>query len=206
MHVARSSVQSSSGLWETGWNLRRQSVASGSDINLYIEDDVVISPDTMDLIEWYIKQDLTDIAQLCLCNLWDLYIPKKPELIYKTRSMCGLGFVMTRKQFEKYAEPIWLAPPSWDKEVANYIRTFNGIYNLVPQMSRSVHIGLHGTGLDNNIFQRRYMDKLIYNKHKTKFNYYMGEVIDFDKKNKKFQHHKTRHRVQEINQERFCRN
>ena len=36
---------------------------------LYLEDDIVLSPDVLDLMDWYIDQDLTKIASLCLCNI-----------------------------------------------------------------------------------------------------------------------------------------
>ncbi len=109
---------------------------------LYLEDDIIISPDALDLVEWYRKQDLTDIATLCLCNIWDEPINK--DLLFKARHSCLWGYSVNKAQFEKYYEPAWFTGYSWDTSIARHIRTFMGIHNLIPMFSRSHNIGENG--------------------------------------------------------------
>jgi len=156
------------------YDVMERTFNDGSDFNLYLEDDVIMSPDALDIMNWYIEQNLTDIATLCLCNLWDRTNPDE-NLIYGVRCFCGWGFITNKLQFEKYFKPAWLTKPSWDKAVANHIRTFEKVYNLVPQLSRTSNIGEKGT--DNGACYRLFMIGHKYNKTDKKFNYYLQDKV-----------------------------
>ena len=158
------------------YDVMERTFSDGSDFNLYLEDDVIMSPDILDIMDWYAGQDLTNIALLCLCNLWDRTNQPDENLVYKVRCACGWGFITSKFQFEKYCKPAWITKPSWDKAVANYIRTFEGIYNLVPQLSRTSNIGAKGT--DKGACYRMFMIGHKYNKIKgKKFNYYLQNKL-----------------------------
>ena len=135
-----------------------------SDFNLYIEDDIVLSPDALDLMDWYIEQDLTDIATLCLCNIIDKEINE--NLLCKVRHCCLWGFVISKVQFYQYYKPAWLKGYSWDTSIARYIRTFPGIYNMMPMFSRSHNIG--AIGVNAEIHHRQFMEGHQYNTVKNK--------------------------------------
>jgi len=158
------------------YDVMERTFSDGSDFNLYLEDDVIMSPDALNLMDWYTKQDLTDIASLSLCNLWDRIDMPDENLVYRVRCMSGWGFVISKLQFERYFKPAWLKKPSWDKAIANYIRTFEKVYNLVPQLSRTSNIGEKGT--DNGNCYRLFMIGHKYNKIRDKkFNYYLQDKV-----------------------------
>ena len=124
-----------------------------ADYNLYLEDDIVLSPDALNLFDWYTKQSLDNIATLFLCNLWSK--GRSLSGIHKTRSMCAWGFVVSKYQFEKYIEPAWFPKVGcWDNSVARYIRTFEGVYNLYPEISRSTNIGRSGSNMTDEKFKK----------------------------------------------------
>ncbi len=151
------------------------------DFNLYLEDDYSLSSDALDLFDWYTKQDLTSIGLLMLCNIWAKEKQLDENLIYKVRKMCGWGLVISRQQFKKYLTPAWFPKiGSWDNSLARYIRTFEGIYNLVPELSRSTNIGIDGVHMDQR-FWDLYMKDHRFNTKREKFNYRLKKEYDKDR-------------------------
>lgn len=144
-----------------------------ADFNLYLEDDIVLSPDALNLFEWYIEQDLTDIALMALCNTTDKSSKLDENLLYKVRRFCGWGVVMSNNQFEKYFRPAWFPKTgSWDWSLANYVRTFKSICNITPQLSRATNIGCIGTNMSKRMWDS-IMKNHKYNLNRKKFNYYL---------------------------------
>lgn len=141
---------------------------------LYLEDDVVISPDTFELWDWYLKQDLSQVALLCL---FSRYGDLSAHTVFKSRQMAGWGFVMTSNQWETYAKPVWLNPERmWDNNVAKYIRTFPGIYNLIPDLSRTTNVGVYGMNVNPTIYNK-FMANHKWQQEKSKFNYTLSNEI-----------------------------
>jgi hypothetical protein len=119
-----------------------------SDFNLYLEDDIILSPDALNLFEWYTEQDLTNIAMIALCNIVDRSDSLDENLLYRTRRMFCWGFVISKLQFEKYFKPAWFPIDGyWAKSSAEHIRSFDNVYNIVPQLSRATTIGKAGTNM-----------------------------------------------------------
>ena len=150
-----------------------------SDFNLYWEDDIVLCPDALSIMEWYTTIDLKNISTLLLCNLWDK--SKFDEnLVYKSRRFCGWGFVVSRYQFERYFEPVWFRGPGcWDSSSARYIRTFDKIYNIVPQLSRSTNIGVIGTNMSIGNW-KRFMGGHRFNTNRKSFNYFLRDRPEYE--------------------------
>lgn len=153
-------------------NVVRRAFDEGAKFNLYLEDDIVLSPDVLNLIDWYKKQDLKKIAALCLCNIIDNSYDE--NLIKKIRYSCFWGFAINKLQFEKYFEPAWQKGNIWDTSIARYIRTFEGVHNFNPKLSRSTNIGEQGS---NPAFRwERIMKGHFHNEDKKKFDYCIDEV------------------------------
>ena len=144
----------------------RRAYNEGSEFNLYLEDDIIISPDALDLMDWYTKQDLTKISALCLCNILDKEV--NPEIIFKTRACCFWGFVTSEYQFRTYFEPKWTDGYCWDSHIARYIRTFD-VCNLMCQLSRSTNIGK--IGVNPGYRWEKIMKGHIYNTEAGVFDY-----------------------------------
>jgi len=152
-----------------------------ADFNLYWEDDVVLSPDALNLFEWYIGQDLTNIASMVLCNIEDKSSELDENLLYKVIRFCGWGFVISNNQFEKYFKPVWFSTDTeynyWDKSSSHYIRTFKDIYNIMPQLSRATTIGRIGTNMREKHWRKHDLGNHKYNLNRKKFDYYLKEMI-----------------------------
>lgn len=123
----------------------------GADWNVYLEDDLVLSPDAFNLVEWYITRGdelkaLADgIGAYCLCRLREHGDPGK---VYLSRGFCAWGFVMDRHQWERFGKPAWRNPKkgTWDTSVAAHIRAQGPkVYNAFPELSRVTNTGRGGT-------------------------------------------------------------
>ena len=151
-----------------------------ADFNLYLEDDIVLSPDALNLFEWYIKQDLTNIVALSFCNFWDKNDKLDENLIYKVRGLNGWGFIASKQQFKKYFRPFWFPLKGfWDKSSAIQTRKMSkNIYYIVPQLSRSTNIGDVGTNMTTGDW-KRFMGGHIFNTKRKIFNYYLKGELTF---------------------------
>lgn len=128
-----------------------------ADWNIYLEDDLLLSPDAFNLVEWYISNSvelrggsIEDIGAYCLCRLRG---SGDPENVYLSRAFVGWGFLMDAHQWRTYAKPawrnaqaLWGYPRMWDNSVADYIRTCGaGVHNVFPELSRITNTGRVGT-------------------------------------------------------------
>lgn len=145
-----------------------------SEHNLYIEDDTPLSPDALNLYDWYTRQNHKGIASMILCNLWGK--PDNVNEVQITDKFCGWGFATTRAQFEKYFKPVWFPKTGcWDNSSAKHIRELKG-KSMVPNVSRSTNIGVTGTNMGEQLW-KRFMGNHVSAKH-GKFNYaYTGRQI-----------------------------
>ena len=153
---------------ENTYDVIKRAFDGGSSFNLYLEDDIILSPDALDLMDWYTRQDLTNIASLCLCNILNKEID--PDLIFKTQASCFWGFITSEEQFRKYFEPFWAKGYCWDTHIARYIRAF-GADNMMCQLSRSTNIG--EIGVNPSFRWQRVMAGHDYNRAVRRFNYHL---------------------------------
>jgi glycosyltransferase involved in cell wall biosynthesis len=130
----------------------------GTDWNVYLEDDLLLSPDAFNLVEWYIAhageikatKGTQDIGAYCLCRLRE---SGDPEKVYLSRAFVGWGFLMDARQWQIYAKPAWCSAKRlwgydrmWDNSVADYIRTCGAtVFNAFPELSRITNTGRVGT-------------------------------------------------------------
>lgn len=131
-------------IWDEGYNWA-----------VYLEDDLVLSPDALRLAAWYIghaaeievTHGVDYIGAYCLCTRGG---GTNPTEILLSRALIAWGFVMSREQF-KWVEPAWLSgekdtPPSmWDRHIARRVRGRGPhAYNCIPTLSRILNIGREG--------------------------------------------------------------
>ncbi len=140
----------------------RKAFEEGSEMNIYLEEDIRVSPDITRLADWYSEFDL----EHCLClNLLhgncggdrNLSLPPK-DLLIRTRNFNSLGFILTRDQWTSFFEPHWFeqSPASgknslipvkegWDWSILRYhLKRKTRLYTLQPLCARSNHIGRSG--------------------------------------------------------------
>ena len=139
----------------TYWLMHHAFESIGADYNVYLEDDLLLSPDAFNLVEWYIAhadeigQDVGDVGAYCLCRL---HSDGDPAEVFLSRALVGWGFVMSQHQWQRYGAPAWRTAmePSdklmmWDNLLANHIRFCgNDVYNAFPALSRVTNTGRTG--------------------------------------------------------------
>lgn len=115
---------------------------AGSDLNVHLEDDIILSPDALDLANWYCS--LADKDWLCL-DLFNYHSdPSSPNVVEESDHFAPLGWVTRRNSWEKHFAPNWMADKrGWDFSVNKLISDGNKKV-LMPKLSRSNHIGREG--------------------------------------------------------------
>lgn len=124
---------------------------------VYLEEDFILSPDAFNLVEWYIDNTETlrvvegvkDVAVCCLCRCprFKLETVNDPSTIWLSSGLQGWGFVISARQYHLYVKHPWSDArlrSTWDKRLANHIRTFPGVYNTIPSLSRILNTGRAG--------------------------------------------------------------
>jgi len=126
---------------------------TGSDINIYLEDDTIVSPDVTGLADWYRALDLRDIV--CLNLLYGSCggrghrsDPHAAQLICATRNFNSLGYVCTKQQWSDHLSRYWYCERSenhgWDWAVLTEISVRPALRVLQPLLARANHIGRLG--------------------------------------------------------------
>ena len=139
----------------TFWLMHHVFIDLDAEYNVYLEDDLLLSPDAFNLVEWYIEhaeelgRDADDVGAYCLCRL---HGGGDPAEVYLSRALVGWGFLMNRHQWDRFgrvawcgAEKLWGKSMMWDNSLANYIRTCGDrVYNAFPALSRVTNTGRLG--------------------------------------------------------------
>lgn len=157
----------------TYWPMEHVFDVLGADWNVYLEDDLVLSPDAFNLVAWYIEhaeemrnyKDVDDIGAYCLCRLRR---NGPPENIFLSRAFVGWGFVMDKYQWWKYARPAWFSGKgTWDTALAVHIRASGpSVCNAHPELSRVANTGCEDVGTWGDI-----MDIHVYNQSREAYNF-----------------------------------
>jgi hypothetical protein len=121
--------------------------AGGSRFNVHIEDDIVLSPDALDLANWYHDlKDKTNHAGCFFCGPWSN--PAWPTYVHRVEPTAvapGAGFCITDWQWQSFVRPTWFSDYTieWDKALEREAIAKNMVV-LRPRLVRSTSIGAHG--------------------------------------------------------------
>jgi GT2 family glycosyltransferase len=134
------------GVRENPYQLLTRTFAAGYEGVLYLEDDVVLSPDAVDLVLHYAKSPEAEQHRcLCLYNK-DSHAENNPAVIETGRSIVkfsALGFYAPLPQWEAFFRPTWHASDKgWDFSIGGADVTAHTVAR--PAISRSHHIGRFG--------------------------------------------------------------
>ncbi len=128
---------------ENPYQLLTRTFEMGYEAVLYLEDDVVLAPDAVDLALWYLKQTALVAQTSCLC----LYNTGSGEggdaarvVVSPPQAFSSLGFVITKNQWQAM-QPLWHQDGrGWDWGIC-----FGGKTQIAqPYVSRTHHIGRQG--------------------------------------------------------------
>jgi hypothetical protein len=164
--------QEVTGIVANTFNALDMAFKDGCEYVMYLEDDLILSKDAIDLMYFYIEQTLCngllwEHASLCLCNLEE---GSDPSALFFSQSMIGWGFVIHRATFEKIKDA-WFTPPMWDHSVARHLREIGHTF-IFPEVSRVKHIGVDGTHVQNEVFNQELQKNMKFYEGRDGLNYY----------------------------------
>ena len=144
--------------------------SEGSEYNLYLEEDLELSPDTTALAAWYAQHVRSD--EICMNLLAGgcfsrgiLSHPDHPNQLVSAPMFNSLGMVLTKQQWQTHFEPHWfdfpfgLSAPNglqmfgWDCAIYAYLLANPSLNTLQPLCARSRHLGKHGGEYCDEDFQ-----------------------------------------------------
>jgi len=133
------------GINDNPFGLLERAFGDGSEYNVYLEDDVIVSPDILDMTDWYLRQDLSNVMHLQFFQ--SSSSPSFPESMILHNLFLCWGFVCTAEQWQKHIKKAWRMNPqarTWDVSVLQYMQA-QQLDGYVPMLSRSRNIGTVGT-------------------------------------------------------------
>lgn len=153
---------------------------AGSELNIYLEEDLMISPDVTRLADWYYGQDHEQIMCLNLlygaCGGVSLISKDIPRDIVKTKQFNSYGFVLTSSQWLTYFKPYWFdyshgftnkdGNPmlGWDWAVFKHnLKEDRNLFVLQPVLARANHIGREGIFCKPEFYEKTFANLQISN-------------------------------------------
>ena len=150
------------GIRNNTFNVTQTAFSQGADLILYLEEDLIISPDALDMCNWYYDNHSDDILCLnllarstgssaCLSSL------DYPKELIKTKSFNSLGVALTKRQWMTFFKDSWLLKPEnhltyrgqkadgWDFSIYDFLLSHSNLHVLQPLLARVNHIGGKGT-------------------------------------------------------------
>ena len=130
-------------------------INDGAEAVLYFDDDMVLSPDAIQLCNWYLDHsehhDPATNAGLCLCARRP-NLPERPNSVSPNdtwQGMVGQGYLYTRDQwFDFVKRNFWVYYPHFGGDGYDWALAHRALdlkkTILRPRLSRSKHIGAHG--------------------------------------------------------------
>lgn len=147
------------GCWENTFHAASVAMAMGSTINLYLEDDYLITPDALTLVDQWDESGHDGV--LCL-RRWhgDQQFDKPSTVSPANNGLFGCGFAWRSKLWPRIRSGWFYPGTMWDISIASYVWN-TGILQWRPLVNRSNGIGLNGThtlrgGADLNLFGPSY--------------------------------------------------
>lgn len=138
----------------------------GSEFNVHIEDDVLLSPDALNLANWYFElQDRTNHLGLFFCGPWSN--PAWPYCVHRVEPTAvapGAGFCISQWQWATIWSRHWFSGEAmyWDKNIEAWAMREKPIV-LRPRFVRSKCAGLRGLthhGANDEFFVSNPMSRL----------------------------------------------
>lgn len=126
-----------------------------SEINIYLEDDIVISPDVTKLAEWfYTYQEDKEVLSVKLVNESCKELTDDETLLLCNNEYSALGMIIKKNSWFKHYAPNWFKDVGmwqgqhrvgWDWMIHRGVLEPNpDLYTLMPVNSRSNHTGREG--------------------------------------------------------------
>lgn len=128
------------------WNNRAvydRAFSAGSRFNVAIEDDVLLSPDALDLANWFYETPAC--RRYAVLNLFTHSREARfHEYVVEDTTFSPWGFCLTHEEYQFTIRPQWMCDPrGWDWSICQIFRDGNRS-TLTPALSRARNIGRLG--------------------------------------------------------------
>ena len=126
----------------------------GSELNIYLEEDVVVSPDVTKLADWFLEAQREE-SWLSLNLLNYKSTNTDPIGLLPSKHFNSLGLCIKPHAWKTWFEPNWLSDTAaqkvyqgrsvgWDWSMTAVLALEKDLQTLTPVLSRSNHIGREG--------------------------------------------------------------
>ena len=161
-----------------------------SDINIYLEDDIIVSPDITQIADWYFTLEKKDMICLNLlygsCGGKNHKSSDKENIFYKTTQFNSLGYILTKEQWLTYFKDYWIYHDrldinnpfiaGWDWSIFYHHIKNQKLFTLQPDYARSNHIGRENGTFCSPMFHDKVFSSIkILSQRKSSDNY---KIID----------------------------
>jgi hypothetical protein len=137
------------------YNVLKHAFARGSEVNIYLEDDIVVSPDVCRLALWYrqlVPEDRLEDVRVMFLNLFVTSLGNEAaDELTVDDILSPWGMIINRYQWEHIIEPAWWndehsfpTEQDWTMSLAEYLSRESRMFVLSPLLSRSTNIGREG--------------------------------------------------------------
>jgi hypothetical protein len=150
--------ESRRGIKENSFQLIERAFGTGAQFVLYLEEDLLLSPDATKLALWYQANHRPE--WLCLSLLAGgcastglLSNPDYPDLLFAGHTFNSLGFAVGRTEWERHMRDAWITEPArvvkfdgaltggWDWSIFSMLLNNPQLRTLQPVLARSTHNG-----------------------------------------------------------------
>jgi hypothetical protein len=143
---------------------------NGSEYNVYLEDDSILSPDAFELANFY--YDYFKNSEYLLCSFYnDLrrYDENEISKVIEWNDFVAIGFSLFKDSWNKWLRTYWfndtiskeenIGGIGWDWSIRAVMKRFN-LKTITPCLPRSMHIGKEGTFCSRMDYIRLFGDKV----------------------------------------------
>lgn len=173
------------GVRENPFRLLSHVFEAGSTLNIYLEDDTVVSPDITELAVWYegaLDGDCLGEYRCAFLGLFttNLSMEGADELLL-TRTFLPWGLVFNSYQWRTHVQPFWWRDKhrfgprrDWTLGLSDHLMDDPKLTLLVPRVSRVRNIGRDGGVHPNPAGHDLYCRVLVMNESPGPFNYWVN--------------------------------
>lgn len=182
-----SGVRSHSGARDNMFNVLSYAFKNGSTFNVHLEDDFILSPDALNLANWYYETYKNDPMKYMCYGLFS-WGSKGNDYsgVIETPLFHGLGWCAFKENWDICYDKHWYDDAlarkyanayGWDWAVEGYFKEFR-CKGILPKISRTHHVGkIDGTCCTVDFFDKTYTD-LVWNQTEKVTEFELREGVE----------------------------
>ena len=174
------------GLRRNSHKILSEAFKDGSEFNVHLEDDLVLSPDCFNLANWYYEKFFDNRYKYFSFGFFNYESdPAYPNQLIEYPRFTGYGWCCFKENWFNWFDRWWFDDSlsvkwynllGWDWAIQGAIKEFN-LKNLIPKYSRTNHLEAHGTNI-NPEYQDKTFSSIKWNQNqKVKdFEVFKGDI------------------------------